>query len=687
MAVASVIATSASPVDARSDAEAPVVSEQSAVRASASLGYTPLNPERVLDTREGVGASRSKLGANDFLSLSPLSRTGIPSAGVDSVVLNVTAVAPTAPISFLTVWPRGGTRPDASSLNFVAGQTVPNLVIAKLGDNGQINIYNASGEVHVLADIVGYYADTSDFTGLAPARMLDTRRGVGAPEAPVGPGASIDLQVTGRLGVPTDDVGAVVLNVTATRSTRSSFVTVWPSGGDQPDASNVNFRAGTNVPNLVIVKVGAGGKVSLANEFGDVDLLADVVGYFLDGASYVGVTPSRILNTRDGTGAPVGKIGGGGQIKLDVLGVGGIPASDVRAVVLNMTAAAPTGRSFLTVWPGGDVKPTASSLNMRANRNVANLVIAKVGLDGTVMIENESGRTHVIADVVGYIDAAAGNELPAGLTVPATNEWSSATWTVNDATLREQDRTSGTFTENRFDTPFILDMRIRVTNNAVDTQRFPATAFAIGTDDGLLPSIDRSFFSTLSVAANGSEDIEMSFAVGWVDDLSGLSLSFGGVEFEPGEVSLVGTQTPPRAPVDVGSPISGVSVNGVCTNGSSTVQFSASSATWTTAIPPSVDTNGIGSGPYQADVGTRWLEIVLDLDGSQCSSANVNDGEFQLDVDSAFVESATFVNELLGTAFATNLRVTLVYSVPLDATNVSFNVDGASRIPISVANL
>jgi hypothetical protein len=40
------------------------------------------------------------------------------------------------------------------------------------------------------------------FTSLAPSRLLDTRSGLGAPQAPVGANASIDLQVTGRGGVP-----------------------------------------------------------------------------------------------------------------------------------------------------------------------------------------------------------------------------------------------------------------------------------------------------------------------------------------------------------------------------------------------------------------------------------------------------------------------------------------------------
>jgi hypothetical protein len=114
---------------------------------------------------------------------------------------------------------------------------------------------------------------------LVPARVLDTRNGVGAPLAPLGANSSLDLQVTGRGGVPAGAT-AVVLNVTVTDATDSSFLTAWPTGVTRPVASNLNFVAGQTVPNLVIVQVGSGGKVSLYNFAGSTDVIADVVGYY-----------------------------------------------------------------------------------------------------------------------------------------------------------------------------------------------------------------------------------------------------------------------------------------------------------------------------------------------------------------------------------------------------------------------
>jgi Bacterial Ig-like domain (group 3) len=98
------------------------------------------------------------------------------------------------------------------------------------------------------------------YAPVTPVRILDTRNGTGTAKAPVGPGGTVILQVTGVDGVPASGVTAVVLNVTATGPTASSFVTVYPDGGTRPVASNLNFTRGQTIPNLVVVPVGATGR-------------------------------------------------------------------------------------------------------------------------------------------------------------------------------------------------------------------------------------------------------------------------------------------------------------------------------------------------------------------------------------------------------------------------------------------
>jgi hypothetical protein len=171
---------------------------------------------------------------------------------------------------------------------------------------------------------------------LVPARVLDTRTGNGAPAAKVAAGGIVDLQATGRGGVPSTGVGAVVLNVTAVEATAQSYITVWPTGAAQPDASNLNVVAGDTIPNLVIAKVGTGGRVSLFNFAGDIHLLADVVGWFPDGAS-----GSTTMTLKSGT-----VLAGAG----DVVATSGSPDTG-GTVVLAASADVPAVGGHLAVMP------------------------------------------------------------------------------------------------------------------------------------------------------------------------------------------------------------------------------------------------------------------------------------------------------------------------------------------------
>jgi hypothetical protein len=171
-------------------------------------------------------------------------------------------------------------RPNASNLNFVAGQTVPNLVVVGLGTGGRMALFNATGRAHVLVDVVGYFAPSggSRFTALPATRVLDTRTGTGGPATPIGAGGVREVVVRGAAGVPVNAT-AVVLNVTVAFPTATSYLTVYPSGVARPNASNLNFTAGQIVPNLVVVGVGADGKINVFNSAGTVHTVADIVGY------------------------------------------------------------------------------------------------------------------------------------------------------------------------------------------------------------------------------------------------------------------------------------------------------------------------------------------------------------------------------------------------------------------------
>lgn len=254
----------------------------------------------------------------------------------------------------------------------------------------------------------------SRFVPLRPIRLLDTRIGNGAPAARLGAGGVVTLTVAGRGGVPASGASSVALTVTAVHSS-PGFATVWPAGQPRPGTSNLNTsREGQTVAVQVVVPVGAEGKVSLLSSGGG-HLVADVAGWYEPVATATSgrfgpLAPSRLLDTRNGTGALAGRRPAGASVALPVVGRGGVPGTGVSAVVLSLTAV-DSSPGFVTAWPGGLPRPTASNLNTDLpGQTSAAHVVVPVGADGSVALYT-SGGGHLLADVVGWFtDATA----PAG---------------------------------------------------------------------------------------------------------------------------------------------------------------------------------------------------------------------------------------------------------------------------------
>lgn len=256
------------------------------------------------------------------------------------------------------------------------------------------------------------------YVAVTPNRILDTRVGNGSPQQKIGPNSSIHLQVTGRGGIPTTGVSAVVLNVTATGGTSGSFLTAWPTGVTRPTASNLNFPAGWTGANSVTVPLGTDGKVDIYNSLGSVDVIADTLGYYTSatgtgGGLYQPFVPSRLFDTRE-EGGQLGK----GQTLGLWFGIDDEPnpGSYVKAVAVNITAVNGTGGGFLTSWNGVDPRPNASTLNYGKNQVVPNFTIVPTancpagqpascaGKPYFAIYNDIASSVDVIVDVVGFYD-------------------------------------------------------------------------------------------------------------------------------------------------------------------------------------------------------------------------------------------------------------------------------------------
>jgi hypothetical protein len=177
---------------------------------------------------------------------------------------------------------------------------------------------------------------------VTPFRILDTRNGIGTGGAttPVGPGATIDLQVAGVGTVPADAVG-VILNITGTNTSDPTYVTAWPTGDARPEASVLNLTPGIDAPNGVTALLGDNGRVSLFNFTGSTHLLADVAAYLVPSGSGGGVGPVGPA----GPAGPIGPAGPAGISGFQIVSVNGqVDDGDFTGAV---NVACPAGKTAI----------------------------------------------------------------------------------------------------------------------------------------------------------------------------------------------------------------------------------------------------------------------------------------------------------------------------------------------------
>ncbi|MGW7460424.1 hypothetical protein [Streptomyces sp. NPDC054797] len=388
--------------------------------------FTPHEPMRLLDTREGFRAPKAQVAPYTGARVKAGGYGLIP-AGVQAVVLNVT-VTNTTTSGHITVYDSGNRRPNSSNLNFEAGQTAANLVVVPVGEDGSVDLYNSSGApVDLIADITGYFMQSASngYTPMDPARFVDTREGLGTVKGQVPGRTSFGTQIGGLRGVP-QGVKAVALNVTVTGPKEAGHLIVYPSGGRIPLASNVNFSAGQTVANSVIVPVGPDGSINIRNNaWAGADVVVDVVGYYTpDGqGAFMPLSPMRWLDTRDPEGAisqAYGPIAGRGYLAVPFFR--GDDA--VTAYVLNATVTNTAGAGFLSVAPDPNsgeqydngtalppTRPSASTLNWTKGKTVPNLVQATAGRGSIVDFWNQGWeQADLVVDIFGYYEKPANHQ-------------------------------------------------------------------------------------------------------------------------------------------------------------------------------------------------------------------------------------------------------------------------------------
>ncbi len=342
----------------------------------------PIAPFRAADTRSKVGIVEGTIDRNTTRTFSVSGLGGVPRSGVIGVIANVTGVNASEQ-TYLTFYAADGLRPVTSNVNPEPGAATPNVAFIPVSADGKVSVYNESGQIDVLVDVLAWISredlpDGGRIVPVAPKRAYDSRSATG----PFNGFRSVEV----RSMVPAN-ASAVILNVTATNPTSEGWMSITAAGSPLENVSNLNFRPRQTIASMVISKMAPNGNVQIYNAIGQSDVIVDVVGYIsLSTSRDLGrvllAEPMRLRDTRS-QGAP--KTGTFGLVE-QINGFG---------AVANVTVTQGSQNSYLTVWPSVNFKPEASSLNWRPQNTRANLHLLNPGLSNGFVGD---GSAHFVVD-------------------------------------------------------------------------------------------------------------------------------------------------------------------------------------------------------------------------------------------------------------------------------------------------
>jgi hypothetical protein len=370
-----------------------------------ALRFVPMTPCRAVDTRNSVGpfGGPELLPATSRNFVIPNSACGVPSTAA-AYSLNVTVV-PDAQLGYLTIWPTGQNRPLVSTLNSIDGRIKANAAVVPAGTGGAVSVY-VTNATHLALDINGYFVpvdNTSsglEFYPLSPCRIADTRQGTGPLAGPFlsGGGAGRAFPILSSTCNVPSTAQAYSLNFTAVPHGALGYITVWPSGQNQPLVSTLNALTGAIVANAAIVPAGTSGNVSIYAS-NNTDLVIDIDGYFAPpgngGLSLYTLPPCRVLDTRNRQDSPPFN----GTITVNVAG-SGCGTTAAQAYVLNSTVVPPGPLGYLTMWPTGQAQPLVSTLNALDGAITSNMAIVP-SVNGSIDAFG-ANSTQLVLDISAY---------------------------------------------------------------------------------------------------------------------------------------------------------------------------------------------------------------------------------------------------------------------------------------------
>ena len=366
----------------------------------------------MLNTKSGIGAPVAKLTAGKTISVQAAGAAGVPTTGARAVLLDLTALSPSATTSF-KVYPSGGTVPGTSVLTSATGVSESTSVVADLGADGKVNFYNSAGTVDLSAVVEGYFTTATASSGpggfvpVPTTRIMSTSQGTGGvPVATVAVGKSVTPQLTG--GVIPAGAYAVYGTIRVGTATAAGSIMVDPPGVS--DGSTVMYYGTSTTTSGAMVRLSSTGQATFTNHNGSsVNLWFDVQGYIAADTAHGNGYRSAPSYSLVGSVS----VAAGANYDFQVAGRGGIPTRGAGAAVLSITGRSSTAAGYLNAYPVDSAAPSGPSMlawNASQNRAVESFV--RLGATGRVRIHNY-GTAAVTVSVVsrGWFDTGEAHDV------------------------------------------------------------------------------------------------------------------------------------------------------------------------------------------------------------------------------------------------------------------------------------
>jgi hypothetical protein len=398
----------------------PQVSPAKADAAIGSAGLFVPAQGTVLDTRSGIGGVSGPVAAYTWYPVQVGGVAGVPTSGVSSVQVSVTAFNP-ALDGYLKLAANGAADTQTSALLYTGGGgSFSASSIVALAPDGKIKVL-AQRSVSLLISVQGYYtagdgaAAPGGYVPVRPARLVDTRSGTGLPQAKLAVGSTTAIKVGGLATVPAD-ASAVFLMLTAVSSSSAGGTfTPYPTGTTKPANVALSYLPNTATILGAAVDLGTGGQFNLSvGTVGTaIDVVVDVVGYYSASPGTGGAFTAGSARVYDSRISPSVEIPGSATRKVPVGDVARVPLPDtgISAYAISVQVLHPGPNiGFLAVGPGDQTAAFVSSVYYTPGDGLrSNLVIAQPGPDGKIQLFNHSpDPIDIILDVEGWYSAGPG---------------------------------------------------------------------------------------------------------------------------------------------------------------------------------------------------------------------------------------------------------------------------------------